>query len=278
MFEKDKIIVFFGRQSLSVWPGQAQTVSLSKELVNNLEIINEQELEKFIFDWLSKLKILKRNVVLVFSRDVVFEEFIPTTKSDATKLEQDFFNDTPIEDSIQSRKVVSIPKGKYLYGVNGRFIEVFKKALSRLNCNLVAAVPVSAFNVKSGGNSLDLADASIIIKGLRTIDLSNFIEKKKIPTESPDLVQEEHKLPKPSQGVLLGIGILLVVGALALVLFSLGIVKNPLSKNVAKPSPNASTTTQATPALKSGNSQENEATSEATRGATPSASFTAPIP
>lgn len=275
MASNPKIILFLKRQSLIVVTqnGKLATCDLKDDVYLDLEILNHGNFVKVIADFFKKLGIKKTEAALVFAKEVIFEKYVATTDASTQNTEKDFFSSVPFEDRLLAKKVIHDPKGVRLIAVNGDLIRTIVLALTPLEIKFSTVLPATLYKISGDGNMVGVADAQMILGNKLLMEAGNFLELKKKDAKKPN---DEMKMddesadtdgkPRFNQKILLVLGVLLIVGALVIVLFGLGIIKNPFAKPEAKKSTAKTQQVAASPKTSPKNiaAEPKEATTEAT--------------
>lgn len=256
IFDKPKIVLFIKRQSMQIVDssGKIHELKFPEEVVQDLEIVNHGNFVKLIGDFIRSLRISKVEAIVVFAKELLFEKFIENGIIGSKETEGDFFSQVPFEKDRLLKKSIQEQKGVRLVCTNGDFIKTFRLAFKVFGIKISAAVPATIYAISGGGNAIGVADALAISRNKLTFETGNFIfgevTQKKKPKDDDENVEEaeadEEKVKIwKNQKVLLAFGIMLIAGAVILIGFSLGIVKNPFAKAVIKATaqvPNSSNT------------------------------------
>lgn len=280
IFDKPKIVIFVKRQSFMIVDstGRIHTLPIAQEVVRDLEIVNHGNFVKLISDFIKSINAVKVEAIVVFAKEVIFEKFIsdPTIGAE----EQDaFFNQVPISHKNLLKKTIVSQNGVNLVCANGDFIRTLKLAFKTFQIRISAVVPATIFSTSGGGNSISVSDALAISGNKQLLDRGNLIsvpppDLKSKEKDKDKLEDDKELLPENVKGKIwqnqkfqLALGVSLIVGALIIVLFGLGIVKNPFIKPKPTPSPVIQNQTgavgKASPNSQS-SKQEKQATGEAT--------------
>lgn len=277
IFDKPKILVLIKRQSIMVvdGSGKVHTIAIPQEIVRDLEIVNHGNFVKVISDFIKSINAVKVEAIVVFAKEVLFEKFVQGATV-APDIQEAFFSQVPIARKNLLKKSILFQNGVNLVCANGDFIRTLRLAFRTFQIKISAAVPASIYAISGGGNSISVADALAINGNKQLMEKGNLIvapldikNKDKDKEENDKEILPENTKSKlwHNQKVQLGLGVSLIAGAVIIILFGLGIVKNPLSK--PKPTPIATAQSQLkaspVPKVSSGSQATNlvEATSEA---------------
>lgn len=274
MASHPKILLFLKRQSLIVVTqnNKLATCDLKDDVYTDLEVINHGNFVKVISDFFKKLGIKKTEATLVFAKEVVFEKYIPTTDTNTESIEKGFFSSVPIEDRLLAKKVIHDPKGVRLIAVNGDLIRTIVLALTPLGIKFTTVLPATLYKISGDGNMVGVADAQVILGNKQLLVSGNFLELKKKAEKKTgddlapdDEIKDGEEKPRFNQKILLALGVLMIVGALSIVLFGLGLIKNPFAKPEVKKTPEVTQEVVASPSISPQNIAPDlsEATSEA---------------
>lgn len=245
IFDKPKIVLFIKRQSMQVvdYHGKIYELKFPEEAVRDLEIVNHGNFVKLVGDFIRSLKISKVEAIVVFAKELLFEKFIENGVIGSKEAEEDFFLQVPFDKDRLLRRSIQEQKGVRLVCTNGDFIKTFRLAFKVFGIKIAAVVPATIYTISGGGNAIGVADALAISRSKLTYEAGNFIlnelSEKKKPKDDSESVEEtaedEDKVKIwKNQKVLLILGIILIAGAVILIAYSLGIVKNPWAKPIAK--------------------------------------------
>lgn len=223
--------------------GKVHTLPFPQDIVRDLEIINHGNFVKLISDFIKSINAVKVEAIVVFAKEVMFEKFIQGAAIGADEQEA-FFNQVPIARKNLLKKSIPVQNGVNLVCANGDFIRTLRLAFKVFQIRISAAVPATIFSTSGGGNNISVADALAISSNKQLLDKGNLIS---VPPDLKDKdkgKEEDDKelLPENAKNKIwhnqkfqLALGVSLIGGAVIIVLFGLGIVKNPLSK--PKPTP-----------------------------------------
>lgn len=247
IFDKPKIVLFIKRQSMQIVDssGKIYELKFPEEAVRDLEIVNHGNFVKLVGDFIKSLKISKVEAIVVFAKELLFEKFIENGVIGSKEAEEDFFSQVPFDKERLLRKSIQEQKGVRLVCTNGDFIKTFRLAFKVFGIKIAAVVPATIYAISGGGNAIGVADALAISRSKLTFETGNFISgeasEKKKPKDKDETFEEaetdedEDKVKIwQNQKVLLVLGIAMIAGAVILIAYSLGIVKNPFAKAVLK--------------------------------------------
>lgn len=293
IFDKPKILIFIKRQSLMVVDssGKVHTLAFPQEIVRDLEIVNHGNFVKIINDFIKTINAVKVEAIVVFAKEVIFEKFIQGL-AEGGEVQEAFFNQVPIERKNLLKKSISAQNGVKLVCANGDFIRTLKLALKVFQIKISIAVPATIFSISGGGNSISVADALVISGNKQLLDKGNLISA---PVDLKDKKNDKEENDKEllpentntelwhNQKVQLALGVSLLLGAVIIIIFGLGIVKNPFSKPKPTPTPamQGQFRTNPSPKASSGfgkTSLEKEATNEASSSAKESSPSSVLVP
>lgn len=245
IFDKPKIVLFIKRQSMQIVDssGKIHELKFPEEIVRELEIINHGNFVKLVGDFIRSLKISKVEAIVVFAKELLFEKFIENAVIGSKEAEESFFSQVPFEKDRLLSKSIQEQKGVRLVCTNGDFIKTFRLAFKVFGIKISAVVPSTIYAISGGGNAIGVADALAISRSKLTFETGNFIsgeasQKKKPKDEdenAEETAEDEDKVKIwKNQKVLLAFGIAMIAGAVILIGYSLGLVKNPWAKAIVK--------------------------------------------
>lgn len=247
IFDKPKIVLFIKRQSMQVvdYHGKIYELKFPEEAVRDLEIVNHGNFVKLVGDFIRSLRISKVEAIVVFAKELIFEKFIENGVIGSKEAEEDFFSQVPFDKDRLLRKSIQEQRGVRLLGTNGDFIKTFRLAFKVFGIKIAAVVPATIYAISGGGNAIGVADALAISRSKLTYEAGNFIageaSQKKKPKDGEEsaeaaIMDDDDDKVKiwQNQKVLLVFGIAMIAGAVILIAYSLGIVKNPWAKPIAK--------------------------------------------
>lgn len=278
LFDKPKILIFLKRQSLLVVDGEGKihTIQFPQEVVRDLEIVNHGNFVKLVSDLVKSIKAVKVEAIVIFAKEVIFEKLIDVSSGGSDELKESFFAQVPFDRESLLKKVIEEQKGVRLVCANGDFIKTLRLAFREFGIHITVAVPATIFAISASGNALSVADALAISRNKLALDKGNFlVQEAQRKEKNEDSEKEDRELapediknkPWRNQKVLLVFGIALIVGAVVIVAFGLGLVKNPFTKVKPKASPSVQSKLQTSPSSKVSKNiqkaQSKEATGEA---------------
>lgn len=281
IFDKPKILILIKRQSILVVDssGKVHTIAIPQEIVRDLEIVNHGNFVKVISDFIKSINAVKVEAIVVFAKEVTFEKFVQGATV-APDIQEAFFSQVPIAKKNLLKKSILFQNGVNLVCANGDFIRTLRLAFRAFQIKISFVVPATVFSTSGNGNNISVADALVISGNKQLLDKGNLISA---PPDSKDKNKDKEEndkelLPENNKNKLwqnqkfqLGLGVSLIAGAITIVIFGLGIIKNPFSKPKPTPTPAVQSQLKASPVSKASPGFQavdlgKEATNEASAG------------
>src|SRR3989344_7681488 len=246
LFSNPVIIIYLKRNSLEVYSQKTRGVQARLDFPPNYEkdqeIIDLEKFEQLISNFLSKLSLNGKKVIIVISSENLFEKTIPL--SDRTKEEtaaKKFFEEIPFDLQKIAKKQIRTKNGLNLIAANKNLYDGIIHVLQNLQTEISAAVPATMFGVTASTlTGEDIKKISSNTEMLKTSDFLSGNAQIKQADQTPsdeENPQADKKKPKFSPAIVASIiFIVLGVGVVAFLLFKQGLIKQyfPSNKN---PSP-----------------------------------------
>ena len=256
LFSNPVIIIYLKRNSLEVYSQKTRGVQARLDFPPNYEkdqeIIDLEKFEQLISNFLSKLSLNGKKVIIVISSENLFEKTIPL--SDKTKEEtaaKKFFEEIPFDLQKIAKKQIRTKNGLNLIAANKNFYDSIVHVLQKLQVEIRAAVPSTMFGITASTlTSEDIKKISSNPEMLKTSDFLSGNAQMKQADQTPsgeENPQADEKKPKLNPITVAGIAFIVVgLGIVAFLLFKQGVLKQylPFHKKplpTLAPSPQEST-------------------------------------
>ncbi|MFI5265401.1 MAG: hypothetical protein ACHQT7_01510 [Candidatus Levyibacteriota bacterium] len=191
------------------------TLTFPETMIKDLEIVNQEELENQIRQFVESSGIAPAEITIILSSDILFEKEIaggPEENEDRQK----FLDSLPFESVYK----IVIPKDQkpHIITVNRELLDGIIQALTKLDFTVVRAVPYE-FLRKNSIQTVDVGNAPDIIKRSESMKLYNMLDYK---LEKQTAAASDNKNGKEDGEskvrLYLLIGVLVVMGTLLLYL------------------------------------------------------------
>ena len=256
LFSNPVIIIYLKRNSLEVYTQKTQGVQARLDFPPNYEkdqeIIDIEKFDQLISNFLSKLSLNGKKVIIVISSENLFEKTIPL--SDRTKEEtaaKKFFEEIPFDLQKIAKKQIRTKNGLNLIAANKNFYDSIVHVLQKLQVEIKAAVPSTMFGITASTlTGEDIKKITSSPEMLKTSDfLSSGTQKKQDEKTQPDEENLQADMKKSKLNLITVAGIAFIVvglGVVTFLLFKQGILKQYLPFNkkplpTLAPSPQEST-------------------------------------
>src|SRR3989344_783458 len=246
LFSNPVIIIYLKRNSLEVYSQKTRGVQARLDFPPNYEkdqeIIDLEKFEQLISNFLSKLSLNGKKVIIVISSENLFEKTIPL--SDKTKEEtaaKKFFEEIPFDLQKIAKKQIRTKNGLNLIAANKNFYDSIVHVLQKLQVEIRAAVPSTMFGITASTlTSEDIKKISSNPEMLKTSDFLSIDTQKKQDRETQpekENLQADGEKSKFNPATVAGIAFIVVgLGVVVFLLFKQGILKQYLPFN-KKPLP-----------------------------------------
>jgi len=242
MFSNNLKILLLTRSSIQLYLDDNQPAKLeySGAEVKDLEIVDAKKLEVSINELIDKSQITKANLVMVLADDLLFSKKILTIGNEAQQQElQTFLDEVPFDKNNISTITVENLGKKFAVAANSALFKQIENLFNAKNLKIKFIVPVTTFNITIKNNILSPDDIKNILSDNKKLNNSNFQNSHLSSDNGDNEIQQSDQASirdrifnKQYMMAALGIGLLLF--ASTLILYSFGILKNPLSQNDKK--------------------------------------------
>lgn len=174
-----KTVLFFKRNSLEVYvstsEGPKGKLEFPVEIVKYEEIIDEVKFEALVTSFLQKELGSGQKVVILLSRDVVFQKTVPIKENIVEKDEVEKFTSAiPFDASKAVTVKVNAANGLNLIATNKKLYLPIVTACEKLSSRVESVVPAPIFGV-GDAPVLTEKDISQIFKNSKLVEASNFL-------------------------------------------------------------------------------------------------------
>ena len=201
--------------------GRILSFPFSLAVVNSLEIVNLEELKMQIKAFVEINKVLRADLLIILSADILFEKDIQTQDPNIQSQETQKFLDIVPFESI-STKLLPMEQGLRVITVNKNLVDAVRTSHENLGFSIEGIVPYEMLGgLLSGVNSLNIETSKAIIGKFDSLKDASFEfenEKKPIP-------QVESHTGKSTKSRLRLYAMLGVFGLLLLILIFLIIIR-----------------------------------------------------
>lgn len=214
-FSKKRVVIFLSNTSLSVNLSKAvsKKLDLPANVFKNLTILDQKGFGELVKRFLLESHLKESDVILVLSEKVIFQKTVLKSEADAL---QKFLDEIPLEPERTS--IAKLEKGRqiFLFAASKSYWESITKIINELGGKVIAVVPISAF--PEGRQDPDRIKRSL--------------DKFKVSFTSK--LKEEELEIKPKRWKLIGLGVTILLFAVALVLLLVVLnIKLPSPFNLA---------------------------------------------
>ena len=200
--------------------GRILSFPFSLAVVNSLEIVNLEELKKQIKAFVEINKVLRADLLIILSADILFEKDIQTQDPNIQSQETQKFLDIVPFESI-STKLLPMEQGLRVITVNKNLVDAIRTSFEETGFVIEGIVPYESLGQFSGINSLDIDASKTIIGQFDSLKEASFDfergQKKTIPQIESQ--KDTSKATSLRLYIMLGIfGLLLLVLILLIVI------------------------------------------------------------
>lgn len=229
------LAIYIKKNSLGFYFNQKEEyLEFSSDTVKDTDIINPNQYEKLVQDFLVTNNLKRQKALLVLSEGIVFQKIIPFT--DIKMLEEEFANFVemvPIESENLRKKYVKIDGNIYLFAINKWLIEKLIEILKKLNWDIMTVVPLTLFTDE------DILNVELIKK---IISNKQLIKKADFLTDASPVISSSG-INKKILIFLLILLLIIIFLSGALLIRNYFINKNKLAQSLSKTLPPLSTAT-----------------------------------
>lgn len=229
-FPADLTVVYLKERSLEIYDKkfpEPLVLGFPKDIVNNLEVLDQDKLEQVLITWATENKLGKKEASIVLSGSLTFTRPFPLESSEKLQPEiNTFLEEIPFEPSKIEKLSIRSDKEMLLVVTNGDLYKSVKTVFERLEWRILAVSPLFLFGDFGQGEVLTKEELGYISQHKELFKKGDFLHNEGILEKG--LVKEEVK-----KGNNFGWGYLLML--FSLVLFSItfifgvyrGIIKLP---------------------------------------------------
>ena len=141
-----KSIIFIDRNNLYYYGGNVHTIiamAFSKTAVSDLEIIDKDELEKQISEWVTAQKIEPTTAIIVFPPSCYFQKEIPLTTppEQLDSIKKEFLANIPFNETLTQE--FTLAKSTIMTVINKRFAYTLRDIFRSLNFKVESIAPTT---------------------------------------------------------------------------------------------------------------------------------------
>lgn len=198
---KHKGVIFLKRNSFLIYEEGRQallSLDLPETIIKNLELVNKDQLEIYLKDFIEKNKLTSSNLIIIATDEVLFEKKLPDLKVAELQTEvQKFLDNVPVDTPVS--KVYKEDGGYKVTVLNSDFATYLKASFINLGYSVEAFIPY--FAAVKGLNQTNLSTIDIarsIIRRYESIKPEQFVfaQEEEMPTEKP-AIQTSTAAKKP---------------------------------------------------------------------------------
>ncbi len=270
LFNSPKTVILLKRNSLEVYSKNQEAVESRLDFPpnyeNDQEILDLEKFEQLIANFLTKLNLQNKKVIIAISTEDLFEKTIPLTDDKKEKAEtKKFFDSIPFDLQKVAKLEIRTKNGINLIATNHNLYETIVHTLQRTQAEIEAVVPISMFGITT--STLTKQDLSRITSNSEMLKNANFLSK---TYEKPEEQIEEsldstktppEKFSKPASKknpVLIG-GVVFILIGLAIIAYLLLRPKSPpqnIIEDLSQKEPVTSQTQEETESTSSSSAEE----------------------
>lgn len=230
LFGNSKVILLLKRNSLEIYSKKSQGVESRLDFPPNYEkdqeILDLEKFEQLITNFLTKLDLKNRKVIIAISGENLFEKTLPLSdpKTEKAQVEK-FFQEIPFDPQKIANIQIRTKNGLNLIATNRNLYEAIVHVLQQNQSEIEAVVPLSQFGVTSTTN-LTKEDINKIVSNSKKLREANFLNK--TSEKSGDKPEEKKQNTKDDQNKSKKSPIL--IGGIAIISIGLGILAYLLLK------------------------------------------------
>lgn len=185
-------------------------LSLTSEIVKDLEMISQQALERVMSSWMEQIKIPAGQVELILDKSVFFHTTInKMPESETDPLVQSFLELVPFTDVIT--KSFPIKEGAYLVVINREFLNPLIAVLEKFGFVVVSASPLFILGT-------DDLTKTPFTKEMALKAISNYELLAEYSFIAPEIVEEKLSAPQPFLSVKLNGKLIAMIAIFAILI------------------------------------------------------------
>lgn len=192
-------------------------MSFPDTVIKNLEIVNQEELEREIKTFVDSSKILPAELTIVLSSDVLFEKEIDGGPEE-NETRQKFIDSLPFERIYKI--VIPVNEKPHIITVNRNLIDGIISSFVKSGFTVMRAVPYE-FLRKNSIHSIDVNSAIEIIKKSESMKLYNMLDYNEKQSDSITITTLNKNEKSSNPFVLYGLFGILTISVLGLIFFLL---------------------------------------------------------
>lgn len=167
------------------YSSESYAIDFPPSALDNQEIINKDEFEKIITEFIESKKLYKKRALIVLSEELIFEKKINTDDFDKDKSIIDkFFQTVPFADYELGKEIVRDRETTNLFAANKIIYGEIIKILMKNKWELLAVIPINIFPSLKGVKELNKEMLETIINNKRLIKGVNFMNKEDFPRKN----------------------------------------------------------------------------------------------
>ena len=180
-FTNNKTLIYIKRNTLEFFHGEEKLeLVIPVAILQNLEIVDSENFEKLLRDFLLELKFKKQKTLIVLSDEVFFQkEVVSKDEKDLEIKYQTFKDSLPISlDKLVNKKII-IGEKVLFFAANKKLYQVIKAVLEEESWEVNSVVPITLFREKLDleDGELTTSSSSKILSSKDLIKLSDFLSE-----------------------------------------------------------------------------------------------------
>lgn len=204
-----------------------EKLDFPKEYFDDMRVLEGEKLKSLIVGYLAKIDVKKKNVSILISQEVLFQQSIPLTELEDVKKQSDaFFKEIPLSEDELAKKTLTNDKEVYLIATNKELFSVIKDSFEQTGWTVESILPASLFFGFQKDGDITKKDAENVYKSDALYQAANFLSDAK----SPLIETSEEKKSSKKWVIILAI-------VLAVVLVGFGAKASGKLSFLAKPAP-----------------------------------------
>lgn len=230
-------IVYISKNKLTVYVQDSPTLftlEFKPTYVRDLEIINEDELNKELKLFIETNKLPPSDIGLVLADSLLFEKKLTVPPADIEKEIKKYLEDIPFEDS--SYQIVNVSGEIDIVVANALFYMLFITAFETLGFTVQGVIPAKVVSAQfASSDTIDVNSANFLSGKFTSYLGFNFIKPIIENKEDTTEIHTNEKPPKSHEKMLIGVFISLVV--VMCVMYYLIYLRKPAKKPILPPPP-----------------------------------------
>lgn len=181
----NRIILLLTSHKLTIFDsfiGEGKSLSFPESAVKHLEIVNKEQLESQIKDFVGNMS--PQHGVMLLAKDVVFQKSLPASEENIDVKTADFFGKVPFGADKKTLKKIEAGGQIYLFSTNLEFYKTIIECLVGDGWGIDQVVPVGVFPRLIDKTSFSPEEIGDILDSKDVLEQSNFISNEEFVVES----------------------------------------------------------------------------------------------